>query len=188
MPLYSFEGVTPRIARSAYVHPDAVVIGDVRIGAQASVWPGAVLRGDHGRIEIGARTSIQDGTVVHTTADWPTVIGADCVVGHNAHLEGCTVAERCLVGSMSTVLNRVSIGRGSIVAAAALVPEGLDVPPSSLLTGVPARVRPLGARDHDTWLGGAVDLYARNARQYPTAQQPVRLADCLVSDADPQEA
>jgi carbonic anhydrase/acetyltransferase-like protein (isoleucine patch superfamily) len=183
MPLYSFDGVRPRIARSAYVHPDAVVIGNVLIGAEASVWPAAVLRGDHGSVEVGARTSIQDGTVVHTTTDWPTVIGADCVVGHNAHLEGCVVEDRCLIGSMATVLNRVRVGRGSLVGAGALVPQGLQVPPGSRLLGVPARVEPLPDADdadapHATWLRYAVETYVQNARSYPKVQQPASVEEC----------
>src|SRR5674476_1335268 len=98
MPIYALDLLVPQIHPDAYIHPGAVVIGDVRIGAQSSIWPGAVLRGDFGQIVIGARTSIQDGTILHTTQEWPTVIGDDCVVGHNAHLEGCTVEHRCLVG------------------------------------------------------------------------------------------
>ncbi len=179
MPVYSYEGVLPRISRSAYVHPDAVVIGKVTLGREASVWPGAVLRGDHGRIEIGARTSVQDGTVVHTTQKWPTVVAADCVVGHNAHLEGCVVETRCLVGSMSTVLNRARIGARSVVGAGAVVPEGLEAPPDSMLVGVPARVRPRTTTDHDEWLEHAVGAYVENARHYPKAQRPVPLDDCL---------
>src|SRR5674476_1405761 len=101
MPIYALDLLVPQIHPDAYIHPGAVVIGDVRIGAQSSIWPGAVLRGDFGQIVIGARTSIQDGTILHTTQEWPTVIGDDCVVGHNAHLEGCTVEHRCLVGSGS---------------------------------------------------------------------------------------
>jgi carbonic anhydrase/acetyltransferase-like protein (isoleucine patch superfamily) len=100
-----------------------------------------VLRGDHGTIEVGARTSVQDGTVVHTTREWPTVIGAECVVGHNAHLEGCVVADRCLIGSGSVVLNRAQVGKGAVVAAAALVPEGFEVPPGALVAGVPAVIK-----------------------------------------------
>ncbi|MBQ1070024.1 gamma carbonic anhydrase family protein, partial [Micromonospora sp. D75] len=106
MPLYALGDRTPRIDPSAYVHPDAVVIGSVELGPESSVWPGAVLRGDYGVIRVGARTSVQDGTVLHSVADHPTEIGADCVVGHLAHLEGCTVADRCLIGSGSIVLNR----------------------------------------------------------------------------------
>ena len=144
MPIYALGPLEPDIDGSAFVHPDAVIIGQVRIGPEASVWPCAVLRGDHGRIEVGARTSVQDGTVVHTTHDWPTLIGADCVVGHNAHLEGCVVEERCLIGSGSVVLNRARIGTGAIVAAAALVPEGFEVPPAALVAGVPAKIKRTG--------------------------------------------
>lgn len=179
MPVYSYDGVLPRIARTAYVHPDAVLIGDVVLGPESSVWPGAVLRGDHGRIEVGARTSVQDGTVVHTTPDWPTVVAHDCVVGHNAHLEGCVVETRSLVGSMATVLNRVRIGERSVVGAGAVVPEGLQVPPDSLVLGVPAKVRPRTTTDHDEWLDYAVGIYVENARHYPKAQRAVRVEDCL---------
>jgi carbonic anhydrase/acetyltransferase-like protein (isoleucine patch superfamily) len=141
VPIYALGDDEPDIHPTAFVHPDAVVIGRVRIGAEASVWPCAVLRGDHGTIEVGARTSVQDGTVVHTTRDWPTVIGAECVVGHNAHLEGCVVADRCLIGSGSVVLNRAQVGKGAVVAAAALVPEGFEVPPGALVAGVPAVIK-----------------------------------------------
>ncbi|HEY6295779.1 MAG TPA: gamma carbonic anhydrase family protein [Streptosporangiaceae bacterium] len=141
MPIYALGPIEPDIAESAFVHPDAVIIGQVWIGPEASVWPCAVLRGDHGRIVVGARTSVQDGTVVHTTRDWPTLIGADCVVGHNAHLEGCVVEDMCLIGSGSVTLNRARIGMGAIVAAAALVQEGFEVPPGALAAGVPATIK-----------------------------------------------
>jgi carbonic anhydrase/acetyltransferase-like protein (isoleucine patch superfamily) len=144
VPIYALGNDEPDIDQAAFVHPDAVVIGRVRIGPEASVWPCAVLRGDHGRIEVGARTSVQDGTVVHCTPEWPTLIGSDCVVGHNAHLEGCVVADRCLIGSGSVVLNRARVGAGAIVAAAALVPEGFEVPPGALVAGVPARIKKTG--------------------------------------------
>jgi carbonic anhydrase/acetyltransferase-like protein (isoleucine patch superfamily) len=179
MPVYSYAGVRPRIARGAFVHPDAVLIGDVRLGEDASVWPGAVLRGDHGFVEVGDRTSVQDGTVVHTTQEWPTRIGADCVVGHNAHLEGCVVEDRCLIASMSTVLNRSRVGTGSIVGAAALVPEGLEVPALSMVLGVPGRVRRLEGDGHLARIDRAVAIYVENARRYPELMAPVDLADCV---------
>lgn len=144
MPIYALGEYEPDIHETAFVHPDAVVIGRVLIGPEASVWPCAVLRGDHGRIEVGARTSVQDGTVVHCTHDWPTLIGAECVVGHNAHLEGCVVGDRCLIGSGSITLNRATIGAGAIVAAASLVPEGFEVPPAALVAGVPATIKRTG--------------------------------------------
>ncbi|SCK46007.1 gamma carbonic anhydrase family protein [Streptomyces sp. WMMB 322] len=180
MPIYAFDGVRPRVGAGAYVHPDAVLIGHVTLGPESSVWPGAVLRGDHGRIEVGARTSVQDGTVVHTTRQWPTVIGDECVVGHNAHLEGCTVAGRCLVGSMSVVLNRAVIGGGSVVAAAALVPEGLDVPERSMVVGVPGRVKPLPDERMKDRIEHGVDVYVDFARRYPQALTRVDLAECRV--------
>src|ERR1700751_4461696 len=164
MPIYALGEYEPEIHETAFVHPDAVVIGRVRIGPEASVWPCAVLRGDHGRIEVGARTSVQDGTVVHCTHEWPTLIGADCVVGHNAHLEGCVVQDGCLIGSGSVTLNRVTVGAGSIVAAAALVPEGFVVPPGSLVAGVPATIKRSGI--DASWTQESVRHYVETAREH----------------------
>ena len=123
MTLYALDGVAPVVHPTAWVHPDATVIGRVELGPEASIWPQAVLRGDYGEIRIGARTSIQDGTVLHTTEQHPTVVGADCVVGHLAHLEGCLVGDRVLIGSNSVVLNRVVIEDGALVGAGALVAD-----------------------------------------------------------------
>ena len=164
MPIYALGEHEPDIDAAAFVHPDAVVIGRVRIGPEASVWPGAVLRGDHGRIEIGARTSVQDGTVIHCTHDWPTLIGAECVVGHLAHLEGCVVADRCLIGSGSVTLNRARVGTGAIVAASALVPEDFQVPPGALVAGVPAKIKKTGVPGD--WVDDAVKKYVESARAY----------------------
>ena len=166
MAVYALGDLVPHIAPDAFVHPEAVVIGAVTIGAQASIWPAAVLRADYGRIEIGDLTSIQDGTVVHTTAEWPTVIGARCVVGHNAHLEGCTIGDDCLIGSGSIVLNRAKLEPGAGVGAAALVPEDAHIPAGHIALGVPARARP--APDLATWVTEAVALYRDMARRYRT--------------------
>ena len=140
MPVYALGDRVPEIAPSAFVHPDAVIIGSVVVGPESSVWPGAVLRGDGGRVVVGARTSIQDGCVLHCTADLDTVIGDDCVVGHLAHLEGCTIADRSLVGSGSVILHRAVVGPDALVGAAALVPNGTVVPPHARALGVPARI------------------------------------------------
>jgi carbonic anhydrase/acetyltransferase-like protein (isoleucine patch superfamily) len=164
VPIYALGSHEPEIHPFAFVHPDAVVIGRVRIGPEASVWPCAVLRGDHGHIEVGARTSIQDGTVVHCTRDWPTLVGAECVIGHNAHLEGCVVADRCLIGSGSVTLNRATIGAGSIVAAAALVTEGFEVPPGTLVAGVPARIKKTAVPADR--VAKAVQAYLESAREH----------------------
>jgi len=162
--IYALDDDEPQIHETAYVAPDAVVIGRVTIGPEASVWPGAVLRGDHGYITVGARTSVQDGTIVHCTANHPTIIGDDCVVGHNAHLEGCVVADGCLIGSGSVTLNRVVIGKGSIVAAGAVVSEGFEVPPGSLVAGVPATVKRSGV--DTTWTESAVQTYIATAKHH----------------------
>ena len=172
MTIYALDDDEPDIDELAYVAPEAVVIGRVTIGPEASVWPGAVLRGDHGTITVGARTSVQDGTVVHCTARWPTVIGADCVIGHNAHLEGCVVEDGCLIGSGSVTLNRVVIGAGSIVAAAALVPEGFIAPPGSLVAGVPATIKRSGV--DTTWTQGAVKSYIETARHHQRGLRRLR--------------
>jgi carbonic anhydrase/acetyltransferase-like protein (isoleucine patch superfamily) len=166
MAIYRLGTSEPDIHPQAYVHPDATVIGAVTVGAGASVWPGAVLRGDFGPVSIGAGTSIQDGVVVHTTPQSPTQVGAGCVVGHNAHLEGCTVGDRCLIGSGSVVLNRVVVESTGAVGSAALVTEDTVVPAGSIALGVPARCRPApGIAD---WVDDAAAQYASLARRYRT--------------------
>jgi len=166
MPIYALGDAAPRIDPAAFVHPDAVVIGDVRIGPGSSIWPAAVLRGDAGYIEVGARTSIQDGTVVHTTEQWPTVVGSDCVVGHNAHLEGCRIGDGCLVGSGSIVLNRAVLEPGAGVAAAALVPEDTVVASGHIALGVPARQRP--APELAGWVAEGARHYVELAERFRT--------------------
>jgi carbonic anhydrase/acetyltransferase-like protein (isoleucine patch superfamily) len=123
------------------------------------VWPGAVLRGDHGLIRVGDRTSIQDGTIIHTTREWPTVIGAGCVVGHRAHLEGCVVEDGCLIGSGSLVLNRARVEAGAVVAAAALIREDMVVPAGALAVGVPATIRAEAGRRQQERIADAVQTY-----------------------------
>lgn len=164
MALYALGDRVPDIHPSAFVHPDAVVIGAVTIGQDSSIWPGAVLRADLGAIRIGARTSVQDGAVVHCTADLDTVIGDRCTIGHNAHLEGCVVHDDCLIGSGSVVLHRVEIGPHALVGACALVPNGLRVPPHARALGVPARI----TEDVITEgaFAGNVDTYVRNTHRY----------------------
>ena len=173
VPIYALGDYEPDIDPLAYVHPDAVVIGRVTLGPQSSVWPGAVLRGDHGTITVGARTSIQDGTVLHTTEPWPTVIGADCVVGHNTHLEGCVVEDGCLIGSGSVTLNRAVVGTGSIVGAAGLVPEGYEVPPRSLAVGVPVVIKRTGLPPDFTAL--AVAAYIETAAEHRSSLRRLAL-------------
>lgn len=136
-----FRNTFPLIADTAWVAPNATLVGGVTLGDQASVFYGAVLRADSNTITIGDRSNLQDNVVVHVDGDAPTVIGADVSVGHSAVVHGCTVEDGCLIGMNSTVLSHAVIGAGSLVAAGAVVLEGTVVPPGSLVAGVPAKVR-----------------------------------------------
>lgn len=164
MAIYALADRTPSVDPTAFVHPDAVVIGAVTLGPGASVWPAAVLRGDYGEISVGARTSIQDGTVVHATEEHPTRIGAECVVGHLAHLEGCTVEDDCLIGSGSVVLHGVQVRSGALVGAGAVVPNGVEVPSGAMALGVPAKIRPGAVKPGEFAQG--VQEYVDNAARY----------------------
>ncbi|HWD55279.1 MAG TPA: gamma carbonic anhydrase family protein [Acidimicrobiales bacterium] len=164
MPIYELDGWTPRIDAEAYVHPDAVVIGDVTIGAESSVWPQAVLRGDYGTITVGAGTSIQDGTVIHAGPGFPTVIGDRCVIGHITHLEGCTLEDESLAGSGSVVLHHAVISTGATVGANAVVPNNMVVPPGALALGVPAKI--FEGRSDVPMIRLSADQYLMNAKRY----------------------
>jgi carbonic anhydrase/acetyltransferase-like protein (isoleucine patch superfamily) len=164
MAVYALGERMPTIHPNAFVHPDAVVIGAVALGSEATVWPGAVLRGDYGSVSVGARTSIQDGAVIHATSELPTAIGADCVIGHLAHLEGCVVEDGCLVGSGSIVLHRATIRSGALVGAGAVVSGGTEVPARAMALGVPAKIRE-GAV-HPGAFADSVALYVANGHRY----------------------
>lgn len=164
MAIYALGERVPDVHPDAYVHPDATVIGDVVIGAGATIWPGAVLRGDYGHIEVGAGTSVQDGTVVHATKEHATVIGARCVVGHLVHLEGCTIEDGSLVGSGSVVLHRAVVRTGSLVGANAVVPNDMEVPSGAMALGIPAKLRE-GVVAPGSFEGSA-ELYIANGRRY----------------------
>jgi carbonic anhydrase/acetyltransferase-like protein (isoleucine patch superfamily) len=164
VPIYAFGEHEPVIEQGAYVHPDAVVIGRVALGAGATVWPTAVLRGDYGEITVGERTSIQDGTVIHATEELPTRIGAECVIGHLVHLEGCLVEDRALIGSGSTVLHLAIIRTGALVGAGALVPPRMEVPSGQQAVGVPAKLRE--GSDASYAIAEAVRRYVDNGAHY----------------------
>lgn len=130
----------PSIHASAFVHPQAIIIGDVVLGAGVSVWPTAVIRGDTASIAIGENSNVQDGAVVHVDHGIPTLIGRRVAIGHRAIVHGATVEDECLVGMGAILLNGVRVGTGSIVGAAALCPEGMQIPVNSLVLGLPARI------------------------------------------------
>jgi carbonic anhydrase/acetyltransferase-like protein (isoleucine patch superfamily) len=137
-----YRGKRPQIAESAYIDPAAVIIGDVVIGEDSSVWPCSVVRGDVHYIRIGARTNIQDGSVLHVMRDeWPLILGDDVTIGHSVTLHGCTIESRCLIGMGAVILNGVTIGAGSIVAAGTLITERTAIPAGSLVMGSPGKVK-----------------------------------------------
>ena len=138
----TYRGRAPKVAATAYIDPQAVVIGDVTIGEHSSVWPCVVIRGDVHFIRIGARSNVQDGSVLHVMRDeHPLILGDNVTVGHGVVLHGCTIESRCLIGMGSIILNGAKIGHGSIVAAGTLVPEGTQVSPGSLFMGHPGKFR-----------------------------------------------
>lgn len=167
MALESFLEHRPQVDPSAFVHAAATVIGDVEIGARASIWPTVVLRGDDGPIRIGAETSIQDGSVVHMTSGLSEVsVGARVTVGHKVILHGCVVEDECLIGMGAIVLDNARIGRGSLVGAGALVLGNTQVPPGSLVLGSPAKVvRPVGEKERAMIEEGWRE-YVQRAGQY----------------------
>ena len=140
MAVYRLGETFPTMAATAWVADSAQVIGDVHLGDQASVWFGAVLRGDNTRLHIGSRTNIQEGTIIHSDAGYPVHLGDDVTVGHQAMLHGCTVGDGSLIGIQAVVLNGARIGRRCLVAAGAVVTEGKEFPDGSLIMGAPAKV------------------------------------------------
>lgn len=159
----SYKGKRPTIAVSAYIDPASVIIGDVVIGEDASIWPLCVVRGDVNYIRIGARTNIQDGSILHVMKDeYPLILGDDITVGHSVTLHGCTIESRCLIGMRATILNGVVVGEGSIIAAGTLLTERTVIPPRSLVVGSPGKIkRQLTPIDQAT-----IDRYAQRYLEY----------------------
>jgi carbonic anhydrase/acetyltransferase-like protein (isoleucine patch superfamily) len=166
----SYDGKQPRIGRGVFLAETCAVIGEVTIGDDSSVWYSTVLRGDVMAIRIGARTSMQDGTIVHTTSGrFGADVGNDCTIGHGVILHGCTVEDGCLIGMGSTILDGARIGTGSLVGAGALVTPGTDIPAGSLVLGSPARVvRPVNQKEREQIEYGAAH-YVELSRRYLAA-------------------
>ena len=161
--LRAYRSVSPAVHATAFVDISAQVIGDVHVGEESSVWMNVVIRGDVNVMRIGARTNIQDLTLVHgMRGTHPTDVGDDVTIGHSAVIHGCTIEDRCLIGMGAIILNGARIGTGSIVAAGALVPEGMVVPPGSMVMGVPGKVRRALTPDEDA----SITWYANNYVKY----------------------
>jgi gamma-carbonic anhydrase len=171
--LRPFRSTFPTIHASAFVDISAQVIGDVHIGPESSVWMNVVVRGDVNYIRIGARTNVQDLTLVHVMRNThPTVIGDDVTIGHSAVVHGCTIEDRCLIGMGAILLNGCRIGSGSIVAAGTLVPEGMVVPPGSMVMGVPGKVRRSLTPEEDASIKWYADNYVRNRLDFQAEHTP----------------
>jgi carbonic anhydrase/acetyltransferase-like protein (isoleucine patch superfamily) len=164
MTVYKLAEEAPLIAASAYVAPNAVVIGKVILAERATVWFGATLRGDNETISIGAGSNVQDSAVMHTDPGFPLAVGADVSIGHQAMLHGCTVGEGTLIGIQAIVLNGAVIGKGCLVGAGALITERKVFPDGSLIIGAPAKVvRQLSAEERENLLKVAANYAERGA-------------------------
>jgi carbonic anhydrase/acetyltransferase-like protein (isoleucine patch superfamily) len=163
---FEFEGKRPKVHPDAFIAPTAVLIGDVEVGAGASVWFGAVLRGDEAAIQVGEGANVQDNAVIHCAHDLPTIIERDASVGHSAQLEGCVVETGAVVGMGAIMLQRSRLGAGSMLAAGAVLREGQAVPPGHMAAGVPATVKKALDGSSGSWVGTTAQHYRDRAIRY----------------------
>jgi len=166
LPIYSLDGVRPDIADNAYVAPSAQIIGNVKMADHSSVWFGAVIRGDNDLIEIGARTNIQDNSVLHTDPGIPLIIGDGVIVGHRVMLHGCKIGENTLIGIGATILNGAVIGKNCIIGAHSLITEGKVIPDGSMVVGSPGRIIKSLTEQHFQMLRINSEVYVANAKRF----------------------
>jgi len=166
VPLYAFKGRSPRVHPTAFVAPTAVLIGDVTLHENASIWFGTVLRGDMDRIEIGARSNVQDNSTIHTDLNEPTIVGEDVTIGHNALVHSSVIENNVLIGQASVLVGGCVIGTGSIVGAGAVVRAKMTVPPRSLVVGVPATVVREARPEDERWTVQAARHYVELGAWY----------------------
>jgi carbonic anhydrase/acetyltransferase-like protein (isoleucine patch superfamily) len=182
-----FRGKLPRVHPTAFVAPTAVLIGDVEIGEESSVWFGAVIRGDNGPIRIGARSNVQDNAVIHVGHDSQTIVGNDVTIGHCALMEDCVIEDGALIGSNSVVLNYARIGGRALIGAGSVVPSGAEIPPAVVVAGAPAKVRKALDGPAVTWVERAAPEYVALSRSYlrqgigdPSAHEIIAHGDPLI--------
>ena len=166
MSVYRLGDLTPQIDESAWVAPSASVVGNVNLAAQSSVWFGAVLRGDNEPINIGARSNIQDNSVLHTDPGAPLNIGEGVIVGHRVMLHGCTIGDNSLIGIGATVLNHVKIGKNCLIGAHALITEGKEIPDNSMVIGAPGKVIRTLTESQIAMLRLNAEIYVKNAERF----------------------
>jgi carbonic anhydrase/acetyltransferase-like protein (isoleucine patch superfamily) len=164
--IIELDGKTPQVADDAFIAPTAVLIGDVTVHAGASIWFGAVLRGDNDAIVIGPGSNVQDNCVIHCAHELPTIVGTNVTVGHMAMLEGCTIGDGSLIGMGAIVLQRATVGAGALVAAGAVVGEGSEIPDGVLAAGVPAKVKKELAGNSQRWVETAAHEYRSKRLRY----------------------
>jgi len=164
--ILAHRGKTPVLAPDAFVAPTATLIGNVEVGAEASVWFGAVLRGDKGHIVVGKGSNVQDNVMIHTPEGGETLIEENVTIGHGAVLEGCVIKQGALVGMNAVVMRDAVVGEGCLVGAGAVVSEGMQVPPGTLVAGVPAKVKKELSGSSLNWIDGAAAHYRSLAREY----------------------
>ena len=181
MPIYALDDVVPEFPEDGrfWVAPDAVLIGRIRLRRDASVWFGAVLRGDNELIEIGERSNVQDACVFHTDMGYPLTIAEDCTIGHKAMLHGCTIGPNSLIGMGATVLNGVRIGRNCLIGANALIPENKEIPDNSLVVGAPGRVIRQLDEAAAVRLTQTAAHYVENWRRFARGLKPVAAGAAL---------
>lgn len=166
MPEFELDGKRPHVHPDAFVAPTAVLIGEVEIGPNASVWFGAVLRADQARVVVGAGSNIQDNAVLHCAAELPTLVGENVTIGHNACLEGCVVEDGAVVGMGSIMLQRSRLGSGAMLAAGAVLPEGREVPGGHVAAGMPADIKKPLSGSSARWVTRTAEHYQENARRF----------------------
>jgi carbonic anhydrase/acetyltransferase-like protein (isoleucine patch superfamily) len=164
--IIEYRGKRPKIAASAFVAPTAVLIGDVEVGEESSIWFGAVIRGDNGPIRIGARTSIQDNAVVHVSEGARTIVGDDCTIGHCVIMEDCTIENGALVGSNAVVLNGATVGRRSLIGAGSVVAANANIPPEVVAAGAPAQIKKKLEGSAVHWVEIGAEEYVKLSRSY----------------------
>jgi carbonic anhydrase/acetyltransferase-like protein (isoleucine patch superfamily) len=170
--IYTLDGIAPEIDPTAWIAPEAVLVGKVVVEAEANIWFGAMIRGDNEEIRVGAGSNVQENAVLHTDMGFPLVIGANCTIGHKAMLHGCTIGDGSLIGMGATILNGARIGRGCLIGACALVTEGKEIPDGSLVMGAPGKVvRSLDAEARNRLLLSASG-YRANARRFARGLGP----------------
>ena len=178
MPIYALDGIAPQIDPDVgWIAPTAVLVGDIVVGPEVGIWFGVVARGDIETITIGARTNVQENTVLHTDRDYPLDIGANCTIGHSAIVHGCTIGDNTLIGMGATVLTGAKIGRNCLIGANALITEGKEIPDNSMVVGAPGKVIRQIDDEGVKALAASAERYVRNARRYASGMTEIRPGD-----------